>query len=75
MASMMAPVELAEVMFFMWVVGVTEIVEHSDRLHNALDSLLAKRSNAWRDYGHTAGEVLTQTVIERAYAFGPGIHG
>ena len=39
-------IECAEVMFFMWVVGVAEIVENSDRLHDALDGFLAERSDA-----------------------------
>ena len=62
-------------MLFVWVVGVTKIVIHRDSLDDALDSLLAKRSDAWRDDGKAAEQVLTQLIVERANAFGPGVHG
>ena len=67
--------ERSEVMFFMRIICVAEIVVHSDRLHNALDSLLAQYRNARRHYGQTTNQMLAQFIIERANAFGPGIHG
>jgi hypothetical protein len=62
-------------MLFVWVVGVTKIVIHRDGLDDAVDSLLAKRSDAGRDDGKAADQLVTQLIIERANAFGPGIHG
>src|ERR1019366_3609165 len=67
--------ERPEIMLFVWVVGVAKIVIHRDGIDDALDSLLTKRSDAWRDDGHTADQVLAQVIVERANAFGPGIHG
>jgi hypothetical protein len=54
---------------------VTKIVIHRDGFDDALDSLLAKRSDAWRDNGNAAEQVLTQLIVERANAVGPGVHG
>jgi hypothetical protein len=54
---------------------VTKIVIHRDGFDDALDCLLAKRSDAWRDDGKAAEQVLTQLIVERANAFGPGVHG
>jgi hypothetical protein len=50
--------ERPKIMLFVWVIGVAEVVIHRDSLDDALDSLLAKRSDAWRDDGHTAEQVL-----------------
>jgi len=58
-----------------WVIGVAKIVIHRDGLDDALDSLLAKRSDAWRDNGEAAEQVLAQLIVERANAVGPGVHG
>jgi hypothetical protein len=63
------------IMFFVWVVGVAKIVIHRDGFDDTVDSLLAKCSDAWRDDGEAAEQVLTQFIVERANAFGPGIHG
>jgi hypothetical protein len=43
--------------------------------YDAVDSLLAKRSDTGRDDGEAAEQVLTQLIVERANAFGPDIHG
>ena len=67
--------ERPKIMFFVWVIGVTKIVKDRDGFDDALNSLLAKRSDAWRDDGKAAEQVLTQLIVERANAFGPGIHG
>jgi hypothetical protein len=58
-----------------WVIGVAKIVIHRDGFDDALNSLLAKGSDAWRDDGNAAEHVLTQFIVERANAVGPGIHG
>ena len=39
--------ERPKIMLFVWVVGVAKIVIHRDGFDDALDSLLAKRSDAW----------------------------
>jgi hypothetical protein len=67
--------ERPKIMLFVWVVGVAKIVIHRDGFDDALNSLLAKRSDAWRDDGEAAEQVLTQLIVERANAFGPGVHG
>ena len=67
--------ERPKIMFFVWVIGVAKIVIHRDGFDDALDSLLAKRSDAWRDDGEAAEQVLTQLIVEGANAFGPDIHG
>jgi hypothetical protein len=54
---------------------VTKIVIHRDGFDDALNSLLAKRCDAWRDDGKAAEQVLTQLIVERANASGPCIHG
>ena len=58
--------ERPKIMLFVWVVGVAKIVIHRDGFDDALDSLLAKRSNAGRDDGEAAEQVLTQLIVERA---------
>jgi hypothetical protein len=62
-------------MFFVWVIGVAKIVIHRDGFDDAVDSLLAKRSDAWRDDGEAAEQVLAQLIVERANAFGSNVHG
>ena len=47
-------------MLFVRVVGVTKIVIHRDGFDDALNNLLAKRSDAWRDDGKAAEQVLPQ---------------
>ena len=55
--------ERAKVMFFVWVVGMTEIIEHRDSLDDPVDCFWAKRSNARRHYGDAGSQMLTQVVI------------
>jgi hypothetical protein len=62
-------------MFFVWVIGVTKIVIHRDGSDDTVDGLLAKGSDTWRDNGNAAEQVVTQLIVERANAVGPGIHG
>jgi hypothetical protein len=56
--------ERPQIMFFVWVIGVAKIVIHRDGFDDALDSLLAKGSDAWRDNGNAAEQVLTQLIVE-----------
>ena len=67
--------ERPKIMFFVWVIGVAKIVIHRDGFDDALDSLLAKRSDAGRDDGAAAEQVLAQVIVERANAFGSNVHG
>ena len=56
--------ERPKIMFFVWVIGVAKIVIHRDGFDDAVDSLLAKRSDAWRDDGEAAEQVLAQLIVE-----------
>jgi hypothetical protein len=67
--------ERPKIMFFVWVIGVAKIAIHRDGFDDAVDSLLAKRSDAGRDDGEAAEQVLAQLIVERANAVGPGVHG
>jgi ABC-type amino acid transport substrate-binding protein len=52
-----------------------KIVIYRDGFDDALNSLLAKCSDAGCDDGEAAEQVLTQVIVEGANAVGPGIHG
>ena len=67
-------IERAEVMFFMRVVGMTEIVVHSDRFDDALDGFLAERRDAGCDDCEAAMEMLAKLVVERTNLVGLGGH-
>src|ERR1035437_7067004 len=67
--------ERPKIMFFVWIIGVAKIVIHRDGFDDAVDSLLAKRSDAGRDDGEAAEQVLAQVIVERANAFGSNVHG
>ena len=67
-------IECAEVMFFVRVVGVAEIVVHSDGLHDALDGFLAERSDAGCDDCEAAVEMLAKLVVESTNLVGLGGH-
>jgi hypothetical protein len=54
---------------------VTKIVIDRDGFDDTLDSLLAQGSDAGRHDGKAAEQILTQVIVERANAVGPGIHG
>src|ERR1035437_9806707 len=64
-----------EIMFFVWVIGVTKIVIHRDGFDDALDSLLAKCSDAWSDHGGAAEQVLPELFVERGNGVCPVIQG
>ena len=66
--------ECPKIMFFVWVVGVAKIIIHRDGLDDALNGFLAKGSNAGRNHSKAAGQMVAQLIIERANAFGLGIH-
>jgi hypothetical protein len=57
---------LAFVAIVFGVVGVAKVVEHGDGLDDAVDGLLAKGGNAGCHDRHSAGQVLSQLVIECA---------
>jgi hypothetical protein len=57
-------VECTEVVFFMWVVGVAEVVVHRDGLDNPFDGFLAERSDARCDDCETPIVMLAKLVVE-----------
>src|SRR6266550_2480969 len=57
-------IERAEVMFFMRVVGVAEIVIDSDGLDDAFDGFLPERSDARCDDCDASKEMLAKLVVE-----------
>jgi len=56
--------------FFVWVVGVTEVIKDGYCLNDAFDCLLAECSDTRRHNGKAAEQVLTQFIIEFANALG-----
>src|SRR5262245_49137661 len=68
-------IERAEVVFFVGIVGVAEIVVYGNRLDDALDGLLAERGDAGRDHCHAANKMLAKVVVERTNLVGLGRHG
>ena len=67
--------ERPKIMLFVGVVGVAKIVIYRDGLDDALNGFLAKGSDTGCHYRKAAEQVLTQFIVERANAFGLGIHG
>jgi hypothetical protein len=67
-------IEGPEIVFFMWVVRVAKVVEHRDRLDDPFDGFGTERGNAGRDDRHSAGEMLTQLIVQRANARGLRVH-
>jgi hypothetical protein len=66
--------ERTEIVLFVWVVGVAEIVVDGNRLHDAGYGFGSQCCDAGRDEGRTGAEVLAQFVIERTNGFGLGRH-
>ena len=64
--------ERPEVVLFIRVVDVAEVVEHGDRLDNSVDSFLAEGCNAQSDDGAAANQMLAQIIVERANPVGSG---
>jgi hypothetical protein len=50
--------ERPEIVLFVRVVDVAEVVERGDRLDNSLDGVLAEGCNARRDDGATANQIV-----------------
>lgn len=69
-----ACIERTEVMFFMRVVGVAEIVLHRYGLDNPFDSFLAEGSDAGCNDCEAAKQMLAKLVVERTNLFGFGGH-
>src|ERR1700730_3096629 len=65
-------IERTEVVFFVRVVGVAEIVVHCDGLDDALDGFLPERSNARCDDCEAAKQMLAELVVERTDLAGLG---
>ena len=62
--------ERAEIVFFIWVVGMAKIVVHRDGLDDPGDSIGAEGGNPGGHDGMTVGQVAAQLIIERANAVG-----
>ena len=61
--------EYAEIVLFVWVIGVAEIIVHGDGFNDASDGFGAEGGDTGCDQGRTDGEVLAQFVVERANGF------
>jgi hypothetical protein len=61
-------VKRPEVVFLVRVVRVAKVVEHRDGFDDPLDGLWTERGNAERDDRRSAGEMLTQLIVQRADA-------
>ena len=57
-------------MFFVRIVGVTEVVEHCDRLDDSVDGFLAEGGDPRGDDGAAANQILPQVVVEGANPLG-----
>ena len=62
--------ERPEVVFFVRVIGVTEVIERGDRLDNSVGSFLAEGCNARRDDGSAANQMVAQVVVKVANPLG-----
>jgi hypothetical protein len=65
-------IECTEVVFFVRVVGVAEIVVHSDGLDDPFDGFLAERSDARCNDCEAAKKMLAKLVVERTNLVGLG---
>ena len=61
-------IERAKVVFFVRVVRMAKVVEHRDGFDNPFDGVWTERGNAGRDDRGSAGEMLTQLIVQRANA-------
>ena len=59
-----------KIVFFVWVIGVAEIVVHGDGFDDASDGFSTEGGDTGCDEGRADGEVLAQFVVERANGFG-----
>ena len=62
--------ERPEIVFFVRVIGVAEVIEHGDRLDNSVDSFLAEGGDARSDDGSAANQMVAQVVVERTNPVG-----
>jgi hypothetical protein len=62
--------ERAEIVLFVWVVGVAEIVVNGNCFDDAGHCFGAQGGDTGRNKGRTGAEVLAQFVIERTNGFG-----
>ena len=67
--------ERPKVVLLVRVVRVAKVVEHRDGLDDPFDGRWAERRHAWRHDGHSAGEMLTQLIVQRANARSLRVHG
>ena len=67
--------ERTKVMFFVRIVGMAEIIKHSDRLKEAVNGGLTESGDARGDNSHVLGDVLAKAIIEGTNAIGLGWHG
>jgi hypothetical protein len=67
--------ERPEIVFFVRVIGVTEVVERGDRLDNPVDGVLAEGGYAQSDDGTAANQMLTQIIVEGTNPLGLLGHG
>ena len=58
----------------MRVVGMAEIVVHSDGLDNAFDGFLVERRDGWCDDCEPAEDMLAELVVERTNLLGLAGH-
>ena len=66
--------ERAKIVFFVWVVGVAEIVVDRDSFDDARNSFGAEGGDTGGDEGRTDREVLAQFVVKRANGLWIGRH-
>ena len=59
--------ERTKVVFFMWIVGMTEVVIDRDGLDNSVDGSRPQGGHTGCDDGKTSREFLPQLIIEGAY--------
>lgn len=67
-------IERTEVVFFVRVVGVAEIIVYGDRFDDALDGFLPERRNARCDDCEAAKQMLAKFVVESTNFIGLGGH-
>src|SRR6478752_2821255 len=67
--------ERTKVMFFVRIVGMAEIIKHSDGLKDPVNGGLTESGDARSDNSHVPGDVLAKVIIEGTNPIGLGWHG
>ena len=67
-------IEGPKVVLLIRVVGVAKVVEHRDGFDDPLNGFRAEGRHAWCHDGRTAGEMLTQLIVQRANARSLRVH-